>query len=506
MKLKNKYRIVTFIAASIICLVVIYLHLLSHERTRMIYLEQTEKTIIDLKKTYLKDTVNNIFLEIDNLRDAKYSAYKRNIDARQRRFQEESNLTDEEFIEFFTDRFNDDTYPAMWTAFLWDNRTGEILYNSSEVNLDINVENLKSILFSYAVIDKGSIEGIFGVSKAYIDEIVKEEAGELIRSRRFSNDSYIWVNEIINYEGGKNYAIRRIHPNLEETEGMYLSTDMEDIEGNLPYLEELEGIKKDGELFFTYNFKELNSSRISEKITYAKLYKDYNWVIAMGVHLEEIDAYTEKVIDEIYSLSSDAILKLLGYIFAVLLLGFAILFLLGKKQLLTSIKSLEKEINMDSLTKASSRRSGEISLTSLFKQFKQTGESPAIMMIDIDDYKRVNDKYGHHAGDLILTEIVRKIYRMIRSYDQLIRWGGDEFVGIFPGLREENIPEFGKKLLDRIASSEILAGDESINVTISAGFSYFRDTDNDYRDVLKRADKALYVSKETGKNTFNLLK
>ncbi|WP_313371041.1 cache domain-containing protein, partial [Sedimentibacter sp.] len=274
MKLKNRYRIETFIAAIAICLIVIYLHLLSHEWTQKIYLEQTEKTIIDLKKAYLKDTVNNIFLEIDSLRDTKYNDYKRNTEARQRRFREELDLTDEEFIEFFTYRFNDDTNSTIWTAFLWDNGTEEILYDSSGLDMDIDstVENLKLVLSPYATISKGSIEGIFGVSKAYIDEIVKAEAGALIRSREFSNDSYIWVNEVINYEGGKDYAIRRVHPNLRETEGTYLSTDMEDINGNLPYLEELEGIKKDGELFFTYYFKELNSSRISEKITYAKLY------------------------------------------------------------------------------------------------------------------------------------------------------------------------------------------------------------------------------------------
>jgi hypothetical protein len=57
----------------------------------------------------------------------------------------------------------------------------------------------------------------------------------LIRGRKFSNDSYIWVNEIVNYEGGDKYAIRRVHPNLRDTEGTYLSTFMKDINGKLPY-------------------------------------------------------------------------------------------------------------------------------------------------------------------------------------------------------------------------------------------------------------------------------
>ena len=60
MKLRNKHKITTFIVSSIICLIVIYLNLLSHNKTQKIYLQQTEKTIIDLKKDFLKDTVNNI--------------------------------------------------------------------------------------------------------------------------------------------------------------------------------------------------------------------------------------------------------------------------------------------------------------------------------------------------------------------------------------------------------------------------------------------------------------
>ena len=210
---------------------------------------------------------------------------------------------------------------------------------------------------------------------------------------------------------------------------MYLSTDMEDIKGNLPNLEELEGIKENGETFIKYNFKKINSSEISEKITYAKLYKDYDWIIAMGVHLDEIDAYTRDTNAEIRSLSSEAILRLLRYISIILLLGFIILYLIEMNHLSTSTKDLEKEINIDTLTKASSRRYGEISLNNFFKEYKLTGNNPAIMMFDIDNFKYINDKYGHKVGDSTLVEIIKIINNLIRSSDQLIRWGGDEFIG-----------------------------------------------------------------------------
>lgn len=506
--MKNKYKIITFIVSVTICLIVIYLNLLSHEKTQKIFLQQTEKIMINFKKDFLKDTVNNVILEIDKLRETKYNNYKKNIESRLRRFEDELHLTDEGFIKFFIDRFNDDLNSKMWTAFLWDNKTGKVLYDSSDLHIE-NIGNtrkaLESLLSSYAVIEKGSIEGIFGVSKSYIDGIVKTEIGDVIRNREFSNESYIWVNEVINYEGGENYAIRRVHPNLRDTEGIYLSTDMEDINGNLPYLEELEGVKKNGELYFTYYFKKLNSSHISEKITYAKLYKDYDWIIAMGVHLDDIAGYTEEINSEINSLSSKSIIGLLRYIFIVLSIGFAILYLIEKSHLSTSTRSLQKEINLDTLTSSSSRRSGEINLNTFIKQYRSTGEKPAIMMIDIDDFKDINDKYGHEVGDTVLIEIVRTINYIIRSSDQLIRWGGDEFVGILPGLREEHIMEFGEKLLAGISSLQIPVGNEIISITISIGFSYFKDSDNDYNDVLKRADDAMYKSKRQGKNRMNIL-
>lgn len=508
MKSKNKYRISTLLAATLICLVVVYLNFLSHEKTQQIYLEYTEKTIIDLKKDFIKDTVINMFTEIDGLRETKYNSYKKNTEARLRWLQVEEDLPDEDFVKFYINKFNEDINSKMWTTILWNDSTGEILYNPSQLNtdkIDITVEELKGILSSYAEIEKNNIKGVFGVSKSYIDEIVKEEIGNIIRNRKFSNNSYIWVNEVINYEGGENYAIRRIHPNLIDTEGMYLSTKIEDIKGNLPYLEELEGIKKDGEIFSTYYFKKLDSSEISEKITYAKLYKDYDWIIAMGVHLNDIDAIAEKVNNEISSSSSESIIRLLRYIIIVLIIGFTILYLIEKKRMSFSTKSMEKEINVDIVSKAFSRRYGEKNINEYFKQYKLRGDSPAIMMIDLDDFKHTNDRYGHSFGDVVLKEVVSTINQIIRSSDQLIRWGGDEFVGILPGLREEHIIEFGQKILDGVSTIEIPAGSEIIKASISVGFSYFNETDTAYNDVIKRADEALYKSKKERKNKVNII-
>lgn len=79
MSWNNKYRISTLLAATLICLIVLYLNFLSHEKTQEIYLEHAEKTIIDLKRDFIKDTVINMFAEIDELRETKYRAYKKTL-------------------------------------------------------------------------------------------------------------------------------------------------------------------------------------------------------------------------------------------------------------------------------------------------------------------------------------------------------------------------------------------------------------------------------------------
>ena len=84
----------------------------------------------------------------------------------------------------------------------------------------------------------------------------KASVADIIHNQKFANEGYIWVNEVKNWNGGDNYAIRRIHPNLIDTEGTYLSTNTKDIKGNTPYLTELEGVKNSGEIFSTYYLQE----------------------------------------------------------------------------------------------------------------------------------------------------------------------------------------------------------------------------------------------------------
>ena len=110
-----------------------------------------------------------------------------------------------------------------------------------------------------------------------------------------------------------------------------------DIRGNKPYLRELEGIKSNGEIFFNYYFKELNSDKISEKISYARLYKDFDWVIAMGMYIDDIESYTLDTNRRIENLASETFIMIFGIIVAIMLAGFMTLFFITEKYIVLNL-------------------------------------------------------------------------------------------------------------------------------------------------------------------------
>ncbi len=218
-------------------------------------------------------------------------------------------------------------------------------------------------------------------NKDAVERIVKEEMYLHIRNTKLINSGYIWVNEVLNYEGGDNYAIRLIHPNLSETEGMLLSTNMTDVKGNKPYLTELNGVKKDGYLFFNYWFKKPNSEKIAQKLTYARLYKKYNWIVATGVYLDDVDALVAAELEK----GKQMIWKQISIILIVLLCSLIIAFLTihyFKKKITSTINFYIKEVterekllqefntNLEELVKKRTKQLNESELRygSLFKK------------------------------------------------------------------------------------------------------------------------------------------
>ena len=130
----------------------------------------------------------------------------------------------------------------------------------------------------------------------------------------------------------------------------------------------------------------------------------------------------------------------------------------------------------------------------------------SLVMLDIDHFKRVNDKYGHQAGDKVLVEVVNRVKSKLRSYDIIGRYGGEEFVvGIFGADKEMGInkAEDFRRCIDE---KEFEYNDKKLQISISLGVSYqkIEDSKSDISQLLddlsKKADSALYRAKETGRN------
>ncbi len=202
---------------------------------------------------------------------------------------------------------------------------------------------------------------------------------------------------------------------------------------------------------------------------------------------------------------SNLSLMMILTLLSLLLISFSLLISTERFNYKHTKKQLESEINQDVLTKAYSRKFGTNELMKCFKDFKMNTTNPGIMILDIDKFKTINDTYGHNIGDIVLKEVVKSVSQITRDSDKLIRWGGDEFIGIFHGLREENALILSEKILLEVGNVKIPVGDDIISPSVSIGFSYFKKSDKEYTEVLKRADDALYDSKVQGRNKANII-
>jgi two-component system cell cycle response regulator len=156
----------------------------------------------------------------------------------------------------------------------------------------------------------------------------------------------------------------------------------------------------------------------------------------------------------------------------------------------------------DGLTGLHNRRYMESHLTTLAEQASTRGKPLALMMLDIDYFKSINDGYGHDAGDDVLREFAVRIRKSIRGIDLACRYGGEEFVIVMPET-DLHVAGIVAERLRRSVAGEPFAvhnGAKRIDVTISIGLSILERKGEPVADVLKRADVALYRAKHDGRN------
>ena len=177
----------------------------------------------------------------------------------------------------------------------------------------------------------------------------------------------------------------------------------------------------------------------------------------------------------------------------------------GAKEAIVVIKDISEEVkqleaaNTDQLTQLPNRRAIDSRLSEAVSRSNRQGTDLYMALIDLDYFKRVNDKYGHSFGDTILVDAAQYLKSTIRETDFVGRWGGEEFLVLLPKTNiEQGIP-VAETIRETIANKPIIYDDVEHHVTLTLGVASY-STNSSFEDTIQRADKALYKGKELGRN------
>lgn len=175
-------------------------------------------------------------------------------------------------------------------------------------------------------------------------------------------------------------------------------------------------------------------------------------------------------------------------------------FLWNEKRRLRMFRTLEHDAAVDPLTRLANRRAFDSKAASaLAPGINPTGDY-AVIMIDIDHFKQVNDTYGHHIGDTVLAHIADIIRETVRKTDIVARFGGEEIAVLLPGVDSAHAAAIAENIRLRIEAKEFPMQSGFMQVTVSAGTAGSNIARADIPAALKAADDALYVAKRTGRN------
>ncbi|MFC1498686.1 diguanylate cyclase [Verrucomicrobiota bacterium] len=165
------------------------------------------------------------------------------------------------------------------------------------------------------------------------------------------------------------------------------------------------------------------------------------------------------------------------------------------------LKQLEKLAVLDMLTGLANRHHAEKVLKDRIEESSRYEMTMGVLFIDIDNFKHINDAYGHDAGDQVLKMVAKNLLYNSRSFDLPARWGGDEFIVVSAHIEPGELRKIAERYKVLIGASELLLPDkaQTQRITVSVGATMLRSNE-EYQSVLNRADKLMYASKNSGKN------
>ena len=168
-------------------------------------------------------------------------------------------------------------------------------------------------------------------------------------------------------------------------------------------------------------------------------------------------------------------------------------------QLMEEIEELKAMAMTDPLTGLANRRMADAFLASKIQELEEFHIPFGVALIDIDDFKEINDSYGHDTGDQVIQMVARSLTGAVRSKDLVVRWGGEEFLIVSAGIDSEQFHQTSERMRMLVETSSVSHEEAAIGVTISIG-SVFVDRKASHDQIIRMADQLMYTSKANGKN------
>ncbi|WP_372738449.1 cache domain-containing protein [Neptunomonas sp.] len=342
-----------------------------------------------------------------------------------------------------------------------------------------------------------------------VENDIKQRLLERISNIRYGKNGYVFV---IDYQG--NY--------LSHFKESLVGTNNLDGKGanGFPFVRKIIQTAKQGGDYVEYIGSIMPSTgQPAQKISYVTAIADWDWVIGTGVYINEIENYLAQRKTIVQNQNTVGLQKiLLLSFFSTLILVFVLVYISRnisrrfekfQQHINSNIEELQRTKDQlhfvahhDALTKLPNRLLLEERITQAIELSKVNNKKCALMFVDFDDFKKINDLYGHSVGDDLLQAVSHKFESVLQAGDSITRFGGDEFIFCFPGLKDLRAAEEKVKRIQAVFKDPFSIAGKAIHSSCSIGVTIYPNDGDDPEELISKADIVLYKSKAQQKGSF----